>query len=99
MDDEPVSRNAMNLVTAMPRFANSAATTAFVPPSVLTTPPLRSGAASFVPDLSRAYQLLHLGHSAHGHGAEAVRESKVNGGEVRHGHERRQSFQSRTTFG
>ena len=30
----PVSKNAMNLVTAMPVFASSAATTALVPPSV-----------------------------------------------------------------
>ena len=36
IDDEPVRKNATNLVTAMPRFANNAATTAFVPPSVLT---------------------------------------------------------------
>ena len=33
---EPVTRNAPNFVIAMPVLAASAATTAFVPPSVLT---------------------------------------------------------------
>ncbi len=36
MELEPVSRNATNLVTAIPRLADSAATMAFVPPCVDT---------------------------------------------------------------
>jgi hypothetical protein len=40
IDDEPVSRNATNFVTAIPMFANSAARIALVPPYALTAPPL-----------------------------------------------------------
>ena len=36
MDEDPDTRNAMNLVMAMPTFANSAAMIALVPPSALT---------------------------------------------------------------
>ena len=39
IDEEPVTRKATNLVTAMPRLASSAATTALVPPSALTRRP------------------------------------------------------------
>ncbi|GAA0701988.1 hypothetical protein GCM10010193_66020 [Kitasatospora atroaurantiaca] len=35
MDDEPVKAKAMNLPAAIARFADSAATSALVPPSVL----------------------------------------------------------------
>src|SRR5258705_1398394 len=41
IDEEPVSANAANLVTAMPMFAPSAATIALVPPAVLTATPRR----------------------------------------------------------
>ena len=34
IDENPVSRKAMNFVTAIPMFARRAATTALVPPSV-----------------------------------------------------------------
>ena len=78
----------MNLVTAMPRFASSAATIAFVPPFALM-PPLRfaarshrSGmaAAPYVRSLVR--QLLHLGDGRDGHRVEAVGQSQVDRGEV-----------------
>jgi hypothetical protein len=36
MDDDAVSRNATNLVTAMPRLANIAVTTALMLPPVAT---------------------------------------------------------------
>src|SRR5690349_595637 len=39
MDENPVSRNAMNFVIAMPMFTRSAAMTALVPPSALIWPP------------------------------------------------------------
>ena len=39
IDDEPVKAKATNLLSAMPRLAASAATTAFMPPSVLTPVP------------------------------------------------------------
>ena len=36
IDDEPENRKATNFVTAIPRFASSAAMIALVPPDVLT---------------------------------------------------------------
>src|SRR5690349_15967656 len=45
MDENPVSRNAMNFVIAMPMFARSAAMTALVPPSALIWPPIPHGQA------------------------------------------------------
>jgi hypothetical protein len=38
IEDDPVNAKATNLLTAIPRFASSAATTALIPPSVLTDP-------------------------------------------------------------
>jgi len=37
IDDDPVTPNATNFATAIPRFADSAATTALVPPDALTS--------------------------------------------------------------
>jgi hypothetical protein len=44
IDDDAVNRNATNLVTAMPRLANIAVTTAFTLPSVATEDTLRARA-------------------------------------------------------
>src|SRR6185312_3883503 len=104
IDEDPVRKKAMNLVTAMPRLAARAAKIAFVPPSVLTSPSLRSGddrqgcvhdarLPRYAPDLSWRNQILHLGHSRDGHRVEAVGKTKVDRGEVRDGHERGQALQ------
>src|SRR5262249_42037126 len=74
IDDAPVSRNARNLVTAMPAFASSAAMTARVLPSVDMRRRLPGGLAD---RLSRA--------GGEGEEDDHAREADQRGGDVEHG--------------
>src|ERR1700755_3058476 len=84
IDEEPVSANAPNFVTAMPRLAPSAARIAFVPPSVLM--PGRPDGSAPVAELevsaSSAGELLHLLDGRNRRRVEAVGHGQIDRGEV-----------------
>ena len=65
IDDDAVNKNATNLVTAMPRLANIAVTTALTLPSVATEDTLRGRAetAAMRPSVSKCDDALSLSSS------------------------------------
>ncbi len=65
IDDDPVSRKATNLVTAMPRLAASAAMIALLPPSVLSRSAPGGRGGEIAPDQRASPQ---FGHGDHGRG-------------------------------
>src|SRR6185369_7762992 len=88
IEDDPVNRNAANLVTAMPMLAPRAARIARVPPPALNGfPPQRTVRGS------SAGELLHLLDRGDGGRIQSVGQGEVDRGEVRHGNQRRQPFQ------
>src|SRR3954454_11581208 len=90
IEDEPVSSQATNFVTAIPRFAVSAAMIALVPPSALM-PGLRRerdvrGTRRVRWSLDslghRVGQFLHLVDRGHRHRVEPMSQREVQRGEV-----------------
>src|SRR5262245_13411761 len=97
IDDDAVSRNATNFVTAIPMLAASAARIALVPPAVLTRPTPVD--VPHCPLWSSAGELLHLVDRWHGGRIQSVREGQIDRREVGHGDQRREPLQWRAALG